>query len=114
MVGFKLGNGRSIRFWEDVWRGELAFATRFPSLYRISSLHNGKILDLWVNQTTDVAHSGGWNFHFVRAINEREMDELSELLDYLATTTICSSLEDRRVWLADKILITHSYTVVMC
>ncbi|PON41704.1 hypothetical protein PanWU01x14_287670 [Parasponia andersonii] len=56
-----------------------------------------------VNQTTDVAHSSGWNFHFVRAINEKEMDELSELLDYLATTTICSSLDDRRVWLPDKI-----------
>ena len=32
---FKIGNGESIRFWEDVWLGETTLAHQYPSLYNI-------------------------------------------------------------------------------
>ena len=42
-VGFKVGNGSRIRFWEDVWCDGVAFSTRFADLYRISSARNFSI-----------------------------------------------------------------------
>ena len=46
LVAFKVGNGTKLRFWEDVWRGDVAFQIRFPSLYRLSINHNGLICDV--------------------------------------------------------------------
>ena len=47
LVAFKVGNGTKLRFWEDVWRGDVAFQIRFPSLYRLSINHNGSIAEFW-------------------------------------------------------------------
>uniref|UniRef100_A0A453AP63 Reverse transcriptase zinc-binding domain-containing protein n=1 Tax=Aegilops tauschii subsp. strangulata TaxID=200361 RepID=A0A453AP63_AEGTS len=32
---FIIGNGASMRFWEDTWLGETPLAIQYPSLYRI-------------------------------------------------------------------------------
>ena len=40
MVRFRVGDGRRIRFWEDVWWGEEAFSTQFADLYRLSLASN--------------------------------------------------------------------------
>ena len=32
---FKVGNGASVRFWEDVWLEDLPLAQQYPSLYNI-------------------------------------------------------------------------------
>jgi hypothetical protein len=37
---FKIGNGASIRFWEDVWQGDTSFANQYPSLYNITQRNN--------------------------------------------------------------------------
>ncbi|GKD31094.1 RNA-directed DNA polymerase, eukaryota, reverse transcriptase zinc-binding domain protein [Tanacetum coccineum] len=33
----KLGNGANTAFWEDVWRGDVAFKHRFPRLYALKT-----------------------------------------------------------------------------
>ena len=33
--GWKLGNGRQISFWEDVWLEECLLRVKFPAVYRI-------------------------------------------------------------------------------
>ncbi|GKB08710.1 hypothetical protein Tco_0837022, partial [Tanacetum coccineum] len=33
----KLGNGANTAFWEDVWRGDVAFKHRFPRLYALET-----------------------------------------------------------------------------
>jgi hypothetical protein len=32
---FVLGNGSSIRFWEDIWLGDRTLAAQYPSLYNL-------------------------------------------------------------------------------
>jgi hypothetical protein len=32
---FKIGDGSQVRFWEDVWHGNIAFKHFFPTLYEI-------------------------------------------------------------------------------
>jgi hypothetical protein len=37
---FKIGNGATTRFWEDIWLGESSLATQYPSLYNIVNHKN--------------------------------------------------------------------------
>jgi hypothetical protein len=32
---FKVGNGTSVRFWEDVWMGHLPLSQQYPTLYNM-------------------------------------------------------------------------------
>jgi hypothetical protein len=35
-IRFELGNGSKIRFWDDVWCGEMTIKEAFPVLYGIA------------------------------------------------------------------------------
>ncbi|KAJ0587441.1 hypothetical protein HanIR_Chr04g0163231 [Helianthus annuus] len=37
MFRSKLGDGRSVQFWQDVWVGQNSLASRFPDLYNLES-----------------------------------------------------------------------------
>jgi hypothetical protein len=37
---FKVGNGRLVRFWEDVWLGNSSLANQYPALYNITQRKN--------------------------------------------------------------------------
>ena len=58
----EVGNGRKVRFWEDVWCGEAPLCSSFPSLYEVTSSKGDKVADPW--EVTETR--GGWNFRFER------------------------------------------------
>ena len=89
-MAFKVGNGTKIILWEDVWRGEVAFQFRFPTIFRLSSNHNGLIADFW----SELGFNECWNFYFMRNLQDREMVELVELLDCLSNFHLTQGLED--------------------
>jgi hypothetical protein len=39
-VSFKVGDGTSVRFWEDIWLGDTSLANQYPSLYNIVQRKN--------------------------------------------------------------------------
>jgi hypothetical protein len=43
---FKVGNGQSTRFWEDIWLGERPLAEQYPSLYSIVRWRNVLVSDV--------------------------------------------------------------------
>jgi hypothetical protein len=43
---FKIGDGESVRFWEDVWLGEHSLAHQYPSLYNIAQTKNVLVADV--------------------------------------------------------------------
>ena len=51
-----MGNGRRIKFWEDVWWGEEAFSNKFVDLCRLSLAHNGMIVELCVSQHQSLSY----------------------------------------------------------
>ena len=102
-VAFKVGDGTELRFWEDVWRGGVAFKVRFPSLYRLSLKHNGSVADFG----SQTEYEGGWNFHFRRNVRDSELEELVELLNCLDNFHLNHALEDKRLWLPDS---SHTFS----
>jgi len=46
-VSWKVGNGKTIRFWEDHWFGNCSLAIQFWDLYVLAEQTNKCIADLW-------------------------------------------------------------------
>ena len=44
---FSLGNGRRISFWKDVWCGEEALCSLFPSMFFLAVQKDAMVADLW-------------------------------------------------------------------
>ena len=75
-VKFNLVKGDRIRFWEDFWLADFSLAVRFPLLYRVSQAHDA-------TTSTLRTHDQCWNLRFFRRLNERELDQVSSLIEML-------------------------------
>ncbi|KAK1313475.1 hypothetical protein QJS10_CPA06g01301 [Acorus calamus] len=46
-IWWKVGDGRSISFWHDVWLGECTLKEHFPGVYRLSRDRDGTVASFW-------------------------------------------------------------------
>lgn len=76
----RIGDGRRIIFWEDEWYGNGSFATRFPSLYRLSNSHFHPIAHFIMDTNSQPSHQISWSFHLVRNLSNREVNDMTSLL----------------------------------
>ena len=76
-VQFKVGDGRRIRFCEDLWIGNSTLAERFPLLYRV--VESKKVCIS--SQIYRDNYQAGWLYleSMLRNLKEREMDQVSDL-----------------------------------
>ena len=102
LVSFRVGNGNNVRFWEDKWLGDNSLQELFPSLFRLSVLKAQPISAFLDGPSTQVAGTTNWNFHFPRNLLDSEIKQLQDLLQILERLTLCPTVEDKRVWLADS------------
>ena len=101
-VVFKVGKDNNIRFWEDVWVGDILLAQRFSVLYRMSNSHNEKLLSLRSLENFISCGSYSWDLRFGRNLNEWELEQISELLVLLDSVRFFDVMEDSRVWLSQE------------
>ena len=87
-----------MRFWEDTWAGNCSFAESYPSLYRISFLHNEPIASFAIFNSDAYSQFSSWNFHFFRNLRESEMSDLCCLFEQLEGVSIQHNEEDIRRW----------------
>ena len=99
-VRLKVGNGRRIRFWENVWCDDISLANRFEDLYRISLNTNCSIAEMLVPHVGSTHY--GWDLRFYRNLHDRELDSYALLTVFLDTVHLHEHLADTRVWLPDN------------
>jgi hypothetical protein len=89
--GYKwhVGNGKSIKFWEDIWFGNSPLATQFWDLYFVSNQQNKTIFDIWDGHEL----RGTFRITFT----EDMMAQWYELLE-IAKTISFSQDEDQLIW----------------
>ena len=90
--GWKLGNGRSINFLEDVWSGECPLRIVYPQLY-------GIFIDRSV--TVREAFESGWNFSFRRRLQRTDHDQWKALMSEFEKVNITEE-EDIMIWKLEK------------
>ena len=64
----KLGNGRTIKFWEDAWEDRIPLKVKYPSLFRLCLLHNKPVSEFLAIQ--DDAEPS-WDLHLRRNVTKR-------------------------------------------
>lgn len=75
-----LKNGKSIEFWTDKWIGNDTLKNKFPRIYKISRTKKATVRDM-------MNEDGAWNIKFRRALNEKEMGDIADLLQVLGVVT---------------------------
>ena len=102
-----LGDGCKTRFWEDLWCGEAALCTSFPSLYEVAGSKGARVADLWeISGSKD-----GWNFRFERHFNDWEMEVVQNFLSIMNSKSCRPRLSDKLWWTETK---SGSYSVKSC
>ncbi|KAL6557468.1 hypothetical protein OROMI_017818 [Orobanche minor] len=89
-----VGNGRSTKFWEDIWIGSESLKSAFPRLYRLSLGRESFIAGMgeWV---------GGewvWKWEWRRNLFGREESSFNNLLALLTSCRLSEHTNDRWVW----------------
>lgn len=94
-VKWKIGSKERIRFWEDVWYEEKPLSSKFPALYRISSIHDQPIASFL--SAFDLQGGGfvSWNLQFSQNPTDRELREVSELIVTVERVRLNGVVQDR-------------------
>jgi hypothetical protein len=86
---WKIGNGRSVRFWEDHWFGSCSLAIQFWDLYVIVNEQNILIADVWDGRHLKLT--------FRRSVDQQLMNRWYELMS-VAESIQFTGDEDAIIW----------------
>jgi hypothetical protein len=86
---WKIGKGRSVRFWEDIWFGNTNLATQFWDIYFVSNQQTKTVSEVWDGTTL--------RCDFRRTFSD-EMMVLWQELVAIANTIILNSEDDQLIW----------------
>ena len=81
-----------------MWIGDSTLAECVPLLYRVVESKNVCISSLRFTETFIRPSGFSWNLRFYKNLNEREMDQVSDLMSLLDSVIGCDVVDDRRVW----------------
>ena len=86
---WKVGNGRSIMFWENIWFGNSPLSTQFWDIYVVSNQQKKTIAELWDGSQLLC--------DFRRTFSEDMIHQWFQIVD-IARTVVLSNEEDHLVW----------------
>jgi hypothetical protein len=91
---FVLGCGSRIRFWLDIWCGEVTLSRAFPLLFRIAQSREARVADYlcWQN---GVPH---WDVRFTRLLHDWEVEPFQTMIGLLYSVKVHQFQEDRVCW----------------
>lgn len=90
----KVGNGNNVRFWEEVWVGEVPLKLELPSLYHLCGDKECLVSDYW--------EGDGWHITFRRALGDEDMKEWERLIVLLDDFRL-NEEPDHFEWVLDKL-----------
>ncbi|KAG7984487.1 hypothetical protein I3843_04G163600 [Carya illinoinensis] len=105
----KVGNGKRVLFWHDLWYGDAALKIEFPPLFGIARDQNAAVFYSYCVSNNKVV----WNVIFKRDINDWEADEVQALLVKLYSIKLVTEREDSMAWSSAGSATISSYYRVM-
>ncbi|KAK1280259.1 hypothetical protein QJS04_geneDACA017687 [Acorus gramineus] len=93
-IRWDVGTGDMVRFWQDVWVGDVALLLRFPSIFEIAREKEG-----FVNQFCVGRGDGGyWDIQVERRLQGDEVDGYLSLLELLHGVSVVNGARDTVIW----------------
>ncbi|RVW98605.1 putative ribonuclease H protein [Vitis vinifera] len=88
-----VGNGKRIRFWEDLWWGDQPLGTQYPRLFRVVVDKN-----IPISSVLGPTRPFSWNLNFRRNLSNSEIENLEGLMRSLDELHLSPSVPDARFW----------------
>jgi hypothetical protein len=96
---FEVGDGLTVRFWEDIWLGDTSLAQQYPSLYNIVQRKNVLVANVLANAPLNIV--------FRRVLSGNKWNDWLHLCQRLMMVQL-SDNPDKFVW---KLTTSHVFTV---
>ena len=93
-VSYQLGNGSKIRFWHDVWCGQMSFRDKFPELFALATYQEASVEECWSPSLV----GGSWLPLFRRGAQDWELEAFVELFSALQEACPASQEVDKWRW----------------
>ncbi|GFZ02650.1 hypothetical protein Acr_15g0012580 [Actinidia rufa] len=92
----RVGDGSTIKFWKDIWLGNLPLQSQFPTLYRITINKFEFLSDVYIR----FEETQRWDFLFRRPLLDREVEALEDLNELMAISGVEINLDrhDQLIW----------------
>ncbi|XVF61990.1 hypothetical protein PTKIN_Ptkin08bG0180300 [Pterospermum kingtungense] len=93
-IGFLLGDGSRIAFWNQEWISRVVLRFSFPRIFALVENKNGKVKEfgsfingVWV-----------WNIQLRRSLFDWERNQWDNLMTLLKDYQVCENLQDKLIW----------------
>ena len=93
-IKFEVGDGTRVKFWLDVWCGDMSLKESFPKLYHIASNRGTFVADHMRQRN----NSTFWDMNFIWAVQDWELESLSIFLDTLYSGKAAGVGVDKLCW----------------
>lgn len=74
-VRMKVGRGDRVRFWKDIWCGEVSLEAAFPSIFQLAGKKDGSVHKHYILNDDRII----WHLHLRRNLNDWEIGEAMTL-----------------------------------
>ncbi|CAM8878686.1 unnamed protein product [Rhodiola kirilowii] len=93
-LNFKLGNGNTLRFWDDIWLGDRPLKVSYKKLWSLATNKKAKVkeMGIWAEG------NWMWQVKFRRSLYQWEEVKKDELLRTLCHVQLKNEEEDHIVW----------------
>ncbi|XVE60389.1 hypothetical protein DITRI_Ditri05aG0124900 [Diplodiscus trichospermus] len=103
-MGFVLGNGSRIQFWQHEWIPGMILSFAFPRIYALAVLKDGKVKDYGCFENGNWV----WTVALRRRLFGWETTQWDQFISKIEEYHVCSSMEDKLIWKGN---INGIYTV---
>lgn len=79
-----INNGESIRFWQDIWKGNKSLREQFPKAFK-KAKHKNK---------SEIILNGAWDIHFKNSPSLEQMQDIINPISFLDNPPLLSDCTD--------------------
>ncbi|GFY88782.1 hypothetical protein Acr_06g0007220 [Actinidia rufa] len=92
----RVGDGSTIKFWKDIWLGNLPLLSQYTTLYRITINKSEFLSDVYIR----FEETQRWDFLFRRPLLVREVEALDDLNELMVISGVEINLDrhDQLIW----------------
>ena len=93
-ISYTVGDGSRLRFWHDMWCGDLPLRSQFPSLFQLARAPEASVADLCHFQGTNCV----WDIAFNRSVQDWELEMIESFMTLIYSSRIRPGVADSLCW----------------
>jgi hypothetical protein len=93
-ISFRVGDGESVKFWHDKWRGGIPLKVQYPELFSISRDKDASVVALSSFRNGKLH----WEIKFSQNVQDWELESMTSFMDLIYSLTLDGNGMDKLCW----------------